>query len=244
MTNKGLPIAAVLIAAVVAAGLYGSRSSSVPAKPGISSPIPPPAAAIPSDLPMLEDSDGFVREQAAKLSEAPAFKTWLKLDSLVARVTSALAQLADGSVPHDTFAPFAPRGKFRVLKKDGRAVPDPASFSRYDAFAHMVTAVDAVAVARLFERLYPLFDAAQSGLGEAARPRAAFLAAVRPLMDAPVPEGETPLKEGKKGIVWAYTDEKLENLSPAQKQLLRMGPKNQKALQAKLLAVALALGGL
>ncbi len=63
-------------------------------------------------------------------------------------------------------------------------------------------------------------------------------------MDAPVPDGETALKPGQKGIGWAYADEKLEGLSPAQKQLLRMGPKNKKAVLSKLRAVALALGGL
>ncbi len=244
MKTHVLMIVALLLAGVAAVGIYQAHP---PARPGtgLSSPTPTGApAALPSDLPPLEDSDGFVRERAIVLSAAPAFRAFLKFESLVPRLASAMHQLADGFVPRDTFSPFAPRGKFRVLKKGGQVIPDPAGFARFDAFAEMVRSIDAVAAARLFERLYPLFDAAQSDLGEAARPREAFLAAARPLMDAPVPDGETALKPGPKGIGWAYADEKLEGLSPAQKQLLRMGPKNKKAVQSKLRAVALALGGL
>jgi DUF3014 family protein len=42
--------------------------------------------------------------------------------------------------------------------------------------------------------------------------------------------------------VYAYVDDSLERLSPAQKQLLRMGPKNQATIQAKLREFTLALG--
>jgi hypothetical protein len=37
-------------------------------------------------------------------------------------------------------------------------------------------------------------------------------------------------------------DERLESLSPAQKQLFRMGPRNVKIIQAKLRDIALYLG--
>lgn len=244
MKTKVLLIVALLLAAIAAVGIYGRSYLNPPARPGTglsSPPSPAPAAPNPS-LPPLEDSDAFVREKAGPLSGSPLLAAWLKLESLIPRLTSALNQLADGQVARDAFAPFRPRGKFRVRRKEGRTLVDPASWARYDAFAAMVQSIDAVATARLYERLYPLFDAAQSGLGEAARPRELFLAAARPLLDAPIPEGEPDLMEGKKGLGWVYVDERLERLSPAQKQLLRMGPKNQAIVQAKLNAVILALG--
>jgi hypothetical protein len=40
------------------------------------------------------------------------------------------------------------------------------------------------------------------------------------------------------GIGYAYADPRLEGLSPPQKQLLRMGPENVKAIQAKLREIA------
>ncbi len=244
MKTKVLLIVAVLLTAVAVVGIYGARSFFNPAPPlaGRSSPQPDAVPAISPNLPPLEDSDAFVRENAASLSGAPAFKEWLKLESLIPRLGAAMVQITDGQVPRDTFSQFGPRGKYRVLKKDGKLVPDPAGWARYDAFAAMVASVDAVAAARLFEKLLPLFDQAQRGLGETPGAREAFLTAARSLLAAPVPEGEVVLKEGKKGISWVYADEKLEGLSPVQKQLLRMGPKNQALVQAKLKAVVLALG--
>lgn len=235
--------ASLLVAAVVAVGLYGARSflRTAPETPGISSPSEAPAVI--SNLPPLEQSDDLFRLKAASLSDAPAFKEWLKLESLIARLTGAMNAVAAGAVPRETLAPFAPRGKFRVIKKEGRVFADPASFSRYDGFTALVSKIDAVAAARLFEDLMPLFDAAQRNLGDKnTSARAAFFAAAKELLDLPVFEGELPLKEGKKGIGWAYADDRMENQSLARKQLMRMGPKNQAAIQAKVRAVVLALG--
>lgn len=243
MKTKGLLIVAFLLTAVAAVGIYGARAFFNPAPPpaGRSSPQPDAPVVLPEGLPALEESDAFVRDGAASLSAAPAFREWLKLESLIPRLSAAMIQITDGQVPRDTFSRFAPQGKYRALKKDGRLVADPAGYARYDAFSAMVQSVDAVAAARLFERLLPLFDAAQRGLGEVPGSRAAFLAAARSLLAAPVPEGEVVLKTGKKGIFWIYADERLEGLTPAQKQLVRMGPKNQAAVQAKLRAVVLAV---
>jgi hypothetical protein len=107
----------------------------------------------------------------------------------------------------------------------------------------MAGRVDAVAAAKLFTELQPLFDAALRGLGEQnPNALAVFLAASRELMEAPVLGDDADLAESKKGIGWVYADERLENMSLAQKQLMRMGSTNQTAVQVKLRAVALALG--
>ncbi|MDD5302696.1 MAG: DUF3014 domain-containing protein [Elusimicrobia bacterium] len=245
MKNPGLLIVAVLLAAGAAIGLYGARSllKPAPAAPGISSLPPEAPAALPPDLPPLEKSDEFVRRRAAALSSDAAFQEWLKKESLIPRLTAAMNMIANGKFPRDLFAAFAPRGKFSVVRKDGKILVDPASYARYDGVAAMVGRVDAVAAARVFTDLMPLFDAAQRGLGEkTASAHEAFFAAARELVDVPPLDGEAVLTAGKKGIGWVYADESLESLSPAQKQLLRMGPKNQAAVQAKLRAVVLALG--
>lgn len=244
MKNPGLLIVLLLLAAGAAVGLFGARSflkTPSPA-PGLSSAPGEAPPALPPNLPPLEKSDEFVRQRAAGLSSEPAFQEWLKLESLIPRLAAAMNMVASGNVPRETFTAFAPRGKFRVVKKGGRAFVDPAGFARYDGFAALVEGVDEAAAAKLLTELLPLFDAAQRGLGERnASSREAFLAAARELLQAPLLGDEVVLKEGKKGIVWAYDDERLEGLSPAQKQLLRMGPKNQAAVQAKLRALTLAL---
>jgi hypothetical protein len=44
------------------------------------------------------------------------------------------------------------------------------------------------------------------------------------------------------GVGYAFADPRDEGLTPAQKQLLRMGPGNARIVQAKLREIALALG--
>lgn len=245
MKNPGILIVLVLLAAGAAVGLFGARSflrTPSPA-PGLSSAPPAAPPALPANLPPLDKSDDLVRLRASELSKAPAFGEWLKQESLIPRLAAAMSMIANGKFPRETFAAFAPRGKFPVVKKGGKAYADPAGYARYDAFAAMVAGVDAVAAARLFEELEPLFDAAHRELGEkTAGARATFLAAAAELLEAPPLEDGVLLKEGKKGIGWVYADEELEGRSLAQKQLMRMGPRNQAAVQAKLRAVTLALG--
>ena len=241
MKNIGL----LIVTLVLAAGLYGARSyfMPAPAASGISSaPVVEPAA-IPANLPSLENSDELFRLRAGALSPDPMLGNWLKQESLIPRLAAAMNMIANGRFPREIFAAFAPLGKFKVLKKNGVTIIDPAGYARYDAFAAMVSKVDAVAAAKILEDLRPLFDAALRALGERrVTLREAFPAAADELLQTPVLEGDIALLPGKKGITWIYAEERLESRSLVQKQLMRMGPKNQAAVQAKLRAVTLALG--
>ena len=241
--NNGLRTIAVLIVAGAAAGLLGLRFLRPAPAPGLFSPAPVPAPALSADLPPLEASDGFVREKATGLSSDPAFRDWLENDDLVSRLVAAINMAAHGKVPRELLAPFAPRGEFRVIKKGGRTFLDPAGYARYDRVAKFAAAVNAAEAAKVFSLLLPLLDAAQRALGEPnPDAREALFAATRELASAPAHLKDVELKAGKKGIVWIYADEKLETLSPAQKQMMRLGPKNQTAVQDKLSEIATALG--
>lgn len=240
MKNLTIPYA-LGFAAAIGLGYYVMHRTPPPA--GISSPAVEAPAALPANMPRLEDSDGYAREKAASLSPDPAYRTWLWADSALPRLVAAINMAAHGKVPREILAPFAPAGKFAVLKKDGKTVVDPASYKRYDKVAAMIKSVDAVAAAKVFEGLLPLLDAAQRALGEPnTSAKEALFVATRELLSAPAPTGDAVLVQRKVGIGWNYADARLENLSPAQKQVLRLGPENQLAFQAKLRAIALALG--
>ncbi len=64
--------------------------------------------------------------------------------------------------------------------------------------------------------------------------------AIVELLKVPVVKGEILLES--KVISYAMADPKLEDLSEAQKHLLRMGPENVRKIQAKLREIGLALG--
>ena len=136
---------------------------------------------------------------------------------------------------------MTPNRKFKVRKKGGIIFADPSSYARYDAAAGAVGSLDAAVAAKFFQKYRFLFQEAYQGLGEQTGDvQDAFVLAARELLKAPVVEGGIPLKG--KGLGYAYVDDVLERLSPAQKQLLRMGPKNQATIQAKLREFTLALG--
>ena len=110
----------MIVAALAAVGIYGARSflKPVPHTPGISSPSEAPA--VPTNLPPLEQSDDLFRQKAGPLSDAPEFRAWLKLESLIARATGAMNMIAAGNVPRETFAPFAPASiSIRAMNSSG-----------------------------------------------------------------------------------------------------------------------------
>ena len=55
-------------------------------------------------------------------------------------------------------------------------------------------------------------------------------------------EGDTVVVPAAKGVGYAYADPRLERLTGAQKQLMRMGPANQQAIQNQLRSFAAAAG--
>ncbi|MCR4295334.1 MAG: DUF3014 domain-containing protein, partial [Elusimicrobia bacterium] len=119
MKNTGLLIVLALLAAGAAIGLFGARSFLKTApEPGLSSSPDGAPPAPPANLPSLDESDDYVRGRAAGLSPAPAFAEWLRQEYLLPRLAAAMSMIADGKVPRETFAAFAPKGKFQVVKKD------------------------------------------------------------------------------------------------------------------------------
>ena len=119
----------------------------------------------------------------------------------------------------------------------------PESFARYDFVVRVFSSLDTQASARVYRTLKPLIDEAYK---EISRPGQRFdqtlAGALQKLLDTPVPTGELEVVDTP-GVNYAYAAPELEQLSAAQKHLLRMGPANARAIQTKLreLQGALAL---
>jgi len=189
----------------------------------------------------LGASDAAVREFAAALSANPEFAKWLLTKDLVRKFVVAVDNVANGLSPKPHVDFFSLSGQFRVVRTKGGMLVDEASYSRYDPVTGVVLSLDAVSSARLFRAVKPLLQEAYLDLGY---PGVDFedtlVRAMAELLETPVVEG--PIVLEKKILSYAMTDEKLEGLSPAQKQLLRMGPKSVGAVQGKLRDLAAALG--
>ncbi|MBI3566226.1 MAG: DUF3014 domain-containing protein, partial [Elusimicrobia bacterium] len=190
-----------------------------------------------------EDSDAWVRAQAAGLSGDARVKDWLKGANLLQRWAAAVNMVSRGGVPQDALSFLRPRRKFVPIEEDGRFFLDPKSYARYDAVADAFASLDAKAAGEFFAAARPLIDAAWAGLGEG---RGGVLdgvaRAARELLAAPALPDRAELRPSEKGIVFQFVDDALERRSPAQKQLMRMGPRNQRKIQAAARALALAAG--
>lgn len=65
--------------------------------------------------------------------------------------------------------------------------------------------------------------------------------ALQRLINTPVPDEEIAVQYGKDGVICKFVNGSLEALSPAQKHLVRMGPKNMRLIQNKLKEIESAL---
>lgn len=243
--NKTVGIASAMLVLVLGGVFYYYKTiwSAAPAAPALSSPAAAPETAADAGeaLPKLEDSDSFVRPKAEELSSDAFYRSWLKTDDLLSRLAAALNMIGAGRVPKDGLSFMAPSRKFTARKRDGVFYASPGSYARYDAVATAFASIDAQKSAALYRRYNRLFQEAYQGLGENnGDVQDAIARAARVLLSAPAAGPTAALKE--KGLVYAYADESLENLSAAQKQLMRMGPANEAKVQAKVKELALAIG--
>jgi hypothetical protein len=185
-----------------------------------------------------------VRDLASRLSADARFAAWLAARDLVRVFVVAVEDVADGGSPRAPLAFLAPQGPFKVTKARGRLVIDPQSYARYDAVADVLASLDASACAAVYKRVEPLLDAAHREQGhlEGGFSKTLATAAAR-LLATPVPGDEVAVRPVQRAtLVYALEDEGLEALSPAQKHLLRMGPRNGRRIQAKVRELVRALG--
>lgn len=243
--------AAVVIVAAGAAIWWFFRAPET--QPAASEPIasvpvapPPPAerslcestdAAV---LPPLDESDAAVGTLVRALSSHPRVTAWLATDDLIRNFTSVVENIANGQTPARHLRTLRPSGAFRVIDTDDELLVDPRSYQRYASIAAAVDSVDAQAAAQLCATLKPRLEEAYRELGRPEPFEQALERAIAAILETPVPAEDVRLVP--KGGVYAFEDEALERLAPAQKQLLRMGPRNVRVIQAKLREIALAIG--
>jgi hypothetical protein len=236
-----------LVALVAGVGYLAFRKAPAP------SPSPPPAAVAPTPVPSapvtpltgppIDESDALVRELARGLSSHPQLVVWLAARGLVRTFTVAVENVASGQTPRAHLAFLAPKDAFAVVQKQGRIFVDPRSYARYDGLVDGFASLDTAGCARVYRQLDPLFERAYRNLGYPEGGfKGVFARAVAMLEAVPVVDGDVEVKSVlRSGIVYEHADRRVEALAPAQKQLLRLGPRNARKVQAKLRELAEAL---
>jgi len=199
--------------------------------------VEPEGASALENLPSLPDSDSAVRDRLRGLSAKPQWQNWLANEQLVRKASSFIAQLAKGEVDRRAAGFLAPKGKFVAVETpDGRYLLDPAGYRRYNAVADVIESVNAEALTKAYRELSPLFQAAFAELGYPGHDfDATLLQAIDLLLVTPVLKGQVELI--RPAVMYRFADLDIEGLHPAQKQLIRMGPRNMQKIQEKLRAL-------
>ncbi|HUB08539.1 MAG TPA: DUF3014 domain-containing protein [Myxococcales bacterium] len=247
-SNVALVIAVVILIAGGVAGVVYWRSRPAPLAPPVATtaPVAPPPqdagidAGEPPSPPRGVDAGTELHRAAGELSRRPEWAAWLAEPHLISRLVAAAHRVADGESPRPVLLFLAPDRGFTAVSRGGELFPAPESTARYDLVTGIVTAIEPARAAEAYLRLDPFFEAAYR---EVARPGERFAPvlhqAIHELLATPVPAEEPALV--KNGTAFFYADEQLQKLHPAQKQLLRMGVVNARAIQRWLAAFDRAL---
>jgi hypothetical protein len=245
-----IAIALLVVIAVVLSVVWYRRASTETKRPAAeqaksaaqSDPHEPLGPAVqPIDLPPLVLTDPLVRELLGRLSSSPTLAAWLATDGLIRAFVVSVENVSDGQTPAKHVRALAPRSPFRTVNEGPSIVVDTRSYSRYDGLANAAASMDAAGLARIYSIVKPRLMEAYQELGhpdgdiDRAVERAIVLLLQTPVVDEPVALRSRVLS-------YKYEREDLEALSPAQKQLLRMGPRNIRVVHDQLRAVARELG--
>jgi len=198
--------------------------------------LPPFEEIEPIDVD-LDESDALIRKLAEALSSYPSIVRWLATDDIIRRFVTAVDLVAKGESPRRPMDFIDITGDFKTLEMDKKTFVNPDGYRRYDRIAAAISSLNAAGCAKLYNQLRLPIDQAYRGMGY---PEENFDVtmekALLNLLETPVMD-ETIYLE-KDVVTYVIADPQLENLSSAQKHLLRMGPGNMHAIQAKLREIA------
>jgi hypothetical protein len=243
-------VAALIAASAIAAYIaLGGRAPSRPVTTA-SQPVdsraqadrPLGGDAQPIVVPPLAESDPVVRELVKQLTSHPRVLAWLATNGLIRNFTVAVENIADGATPARHLRVLQPAPGFLVTEQAGDLHIDPRSYERYDALAAAVASVDPANAAQLYATLKPRLEEAAGELGTGESFDRTLERAIVSLLRTPVRDAPVRVRTQPQGIGYGFADPELEGLTAAQKQLLRMGPRNARIIQSSLRAIALALG--
>ena len=240
-------VGALLAIGAAGAYFYLRQPPETPAASGetateatVEPPRPLGAEVEPIELPPLDQTDMLVREMVRALTSHSKIAAWLTTNGLLRNFTVVIDNIAAGRTPANQLRPMRPTGAFVPIDANGVMVIDARSYDRYNDFAAAAASVDAAGLARLYSTLKPRIEDAYRDLGVKTPFDQTLEKAIVHLLEAPIVQGELALTP--RGALYVYSDDRIERLSQAQKQLLRMGPRNMRVIQRKLREVALALG--
>ncbi|MEJ6474840.1 DUF3014 domain-containing protein [Pseudoalteromonas piscicida] len=189
-------------------------------------------------LPPLSQSDAEIKDAVSNYLSNQAVKL-LADDDVIRRTVVYVDNLAKGKVAENHSPVVKPQDGFSVIDDD-IIITDPNSYERYTPYVAMFDTMSTAQVVRLYDQYKPLFEEAYEEIGyEGNAFDGTLTEAIDELLATPIPDTALPLV--KESVTYKYAYAEWEQLSPAQKQFLRMGPENMKKVKKRLEEIKAAL---
>ncbi|MBY5994108.1 DUF3014 domain-containing protein [Ferrimonas balearica] len=196
-------------------------------------PTPQPEVPEPDPLPNLNDSDEFAKEQLNAISDGMQFGQAVEDNNLIRRFVVFVDNLAGGEVMRQQ-GPFTPLSDdFKALELNGKLYLDPEGYRRFDQYAEFLYRLDETQLRDHFMLAEPLLEQAFQELGYGAGQfRGSIVDGIDELLAAP--EYDAPLELVSHSVNYQFADPSIENLTDAQKLMIRMGPDNARKIKSLL----------
>ena len=197
--------------------------------------VEPLPEQVEPDPELLDTSDPAVKASLIESSSAgeETVNRMLVDEGLIQRFVVSVTNLANDEMApnHQLLTP--PEQSFRVYSQAGKQWIDAASYKRYTPYVDMLESFNNEALLNIYGIYKGDIQAKYAEIGNPGQDfNSVLLEAIDQLLDTP--EVPVPVEVYTDSVAYKYADDRLENLSEPQKQLLRTGPDNMRRIQAKL----------
>lgn len=193
-----------------------------------------PAEEPSEPLPSLSNSDSVVLARLASMELGASLLRMLAPDDLIRKFVVFTHNVAQGELPQLEYPLRRIETAFVVRDVDDNLYTmDPATHRRFDTLIDTLVALDPEQAVRVYRALRPLFQEAYAEIGYGDRNfDDTVIRAIDQIMNARDETG--PFQLIKPTVAYLYAEARIEDMSPVEKQLLRIGPDNTAKLRGRL----------
>lgn len=194
------------------------------------SPVSPP--------PSLNESDTWIVEEY-KDRDAYTDRA-LDGEHLIRKLVTAADLIQRGENPASQLSHLKPAGDFIVEQREEKLFISPQNYARYEPAVKALERLSSDETLKNYEFLLPLFREAYDELGnDNSHWEVRAMETLDRLIEMEIPEGDFEVLDA--GGIYIYANDTYEDLPPAQKIMIRIGPENARRVQARLIQLKRAL---
>ncbi len=191
------------------------------------------AVATTAPLPALDGSDDWLKAKLFALKWKPGAANLFMTEEMARRFVVQVDNIAEGRIALAQQLFHSPKQDFKATAQGSGYRLDPANYARYTPYLDLLESVPPEQVAAVYREVYPLLQAAYAELGYGdSQFRDKLQQAIKVLINAPEIADAPELQLSS--VYYSFADAEVEKLNQAQKQMVRLGQKNQLRLKRLL----------